>query len=317
VLRSSPQSWQRPSTGNSTCHDTFTMRFTRISWSRYCECLFAFVISRASLARTVPRANSHLQRTTGSIIHVSHLAPPHRSLSPIPLDPRFLWIPKWCIRQEWPTMRGGDTERAGGGAHGPTGPGTQRRRAAGDPAAKPVAEGRCAHRGAGADDPVRERGAGGARDCGPLGHRPRCRAAVGQALQRRGARGAAGPAAVRAARHLYARAGRRDDRSGADRSAGPRTGLRQLDVSASGVLPQRAAGHWHPDEPAACDLAGRRLALADPGELVWRARRSRLRAKKGGIETLRRPPPPGSLGLDHHKLGPEATMPVHELYALG
>ena len=41
--------------------------------------------------------------------------------------------------------------------------------------------------------------------------------------------------------------------------------------------------------------------------MVWRARRSRLRAQKGSIETRRRTPPPNSLVLDRDELGPESA----------
>ena len=49
--------------------------------------------------------------------------------------------------------------------------------------------------------------------------------------------------------HLYARAGGRGDRCGADQPQGPGPSVWQLDVRAPGLLPQRGPGHRHQAQP--------------------------------------------------------------------
>ena len=70
---------------------------------------------------------------------------------------------------------------------------------------------------------------------------------------------------------------------------------------------ERAEGHRHEAQPPQRGVADRRLALAQTGDLVWRAGRSRLRAQKGAIEALYVAPPEGSVVVCLDEMGPEAA----------
>ena len=141
-------------------------------------------------------------------------------------------------------------------------------------------------------------------------HRPDARAecrdgaAPHPPLQRRRTCRAGGQAALGAPGDLPGRRARRRDRRRAHRSADPPAAVRLLDPGSAGGLPAGAQGHRHAPQPHRRDPAPRGPALAAPGDLVRRAGRSRLRRKKGRIETLYTAPPEGSVVVCLDEMGP-------------
>ena len=83
--------------------------------------------------------------------------------------------------------------------------------------------------------------------------------------------------------------------------------VRQLDPGSVGCLPAGAHGLMISRSRIGEVLQRGGLAVADPGNLVRRAARSRLRRKKGAIVTLYEPPPAGSIVICLDEMGPESA----------
>jgi DDE superfamily endonuclease/Winged helix-turn helix len=108
----------------------------------------------------------------------------------------------------------------------------------------------------------------------------------------------------RASRDLLGQRGCDGDRHCAHRAAEPGPAVRLVDAGPPGGLAARAQGRRDAAQPDRRDPAQGGPALAPPRDLVRRARGSRVRGKKGRIETLYTAPPGGSVVVCLDEMGP-------------